>query len=190
MDSSIYIAHEIPGRIRLIIPGLRERKDFKSIEQLFSSLKGVANVRIEPLIHSMMLKYDKEMITRNVLIEYVSVFFQKIRYDPLDDLMVHVKPTLRRDLFRSVISGVLLLIAFTRKKTGAGPDMLDYAATVSTAYTVLSHGTNKLRHPDIIAGILSIFSLGTVNILQVSAITWAVNLFEIFYETHRGKLLL
>jgi hypothetical protein len=190
MDDTIYIAHDIPGRIRFIIPALRERKDYKSIEQLFASLKGVTVVRIEPLIHSMTLKYDGETMIRNVLLKYVSVFFKKIRYDPLDDLMVHVKPTLRRDLFRSVISGVLLLIAFTRKTTGPRPDIFDYAAAVSTAFTVLSHGTNKLRHPDIIAGIISMFSLGPVNILKVSAITWAVNLFEIFYETHRGKLLL
>jgi hypothetical protein len=190
MNDTIYIAHDIPGRIRLIIPDLRERKDYQSIEKLFASLKGVTDVRVEPLVHSMMLKYDRETIIRNVLLKYVSVFFKKIRYGPLDDLMVHVKPTLRRDLFRSVISGILLLIAFSRKTTGARPDMLDYAAAVSTAYTALSHGTNKLRHPDIIAGIISMFSLGSVKILQGAAITWAVNLFEIIYETHRSKLLL
>jgi hypothetical protein len=190
MDATFYIAHDIPGRIRLIIPDLGERKDHQSIEKLFSSLKGIAGVRIEPLIHSMLLEYDVHTVKRNVLLKYISIFFKQIRYDPFDDLMIHVKPTVRRDLFRSVLSGVLLLIAYSRKTSSPRPDMLDYLATVSTAYTVLSHGTNKLRHPDVIAGIISMFSLGTNNILQISAITWFVNLLEIFHDMNRSKILL
>jgi hypothetical protein len=190
MEDKYLIAHDIPGRIRLIIPALGERKDHKFIEDLFSSMKGIVSVRIEPLIHSMMLVYDAQTLKKNVLLKYISIFFKQIRYDPLDDLMVHVKPTVRRDLFRSILSGGLLLLAYARKTAGPRPDMLDYIATVSTAYTVLSHGTNKLRHPDVIAGIISMFSLGTNNILQVSAITWVVNLFEIFHDMTRRKSLL
>jgi hypothetical protein len=188
MEGKFFIAHDIPGRIRLIIPALGERKDCHSIEKLFSSLNGIESVRIQPLVHSMMLKYDAQTLKRNVLLQYIAIFFKQIRYDPWDDLMVHVKPTVRRDLFRSVLSGILLLIAYARKTSSPRPDMLDYLATVSTAYTVLSHGTNKLRHPDVIAGIISMFSLGTNNILQISAITWVVNLFEIFHDMNRGKL--
>jgi hypothetical protein len=190
MEDHFVIAHDIPGRIRLTIPALGERKDYKSIENLFSSLKGIITARIQPVIYSMTLEYDAESIHRNVLLKYVSIFFKQIRYDPWDDLIVHVKPTLRRDVFRSVLSGVLLLIAYARKTTGPRPDILDYLATVSTGYTVLSHGTNKLRHPDIIAGIISMFSLGTNNILQVSAITWVVNLLEIIFDMNRAKLSL
>jgi hypothetical protein len=190
MGINSLIVHEIPGRIRLIIPALGERKDYKSIEKMFSSLNGIVGVRIEPLIHSMMVEYNAQMLSRNVLLNYISIFFKQIRYDPLDDLMVHVKPTVRRDLFRSLLSGVLLLIAYSRKTSGPRPDLLDYLVTVSTAYTVLSHGTNKLRHPDVITGIISMFSLGTNNILQVSAITWVVNLFEIFHDMSRSKLRL
>jgi hypothetical protein len=190
MEDHFVIAHDIPGRIRLTIPALGERKDYKSIENLFSSLKGIISARIQPVIDSMTLEYDAQSIHRNVLLKYVSIFFKQIRYDPWDDLIVHVKPTLRRDVFRSVLSGVLLLIAYARKTTGPRPDILDYLATVSTGYTVLSHGTNKLRHPDIITGIISMFSLGTNNILQVSAITWVVNLLEIIFDMNRGKLSL
>jgi hypothetical protein len=190
MEEQFLIAHDIPGRIRLIIPALGERNDYKSIENLFTSMDGLTGVRIEPVINSMTLQYEPQTIHRNLLLKYVSIFFKQIRYDPWDDLMVHVKPTLRRDVFRSVLSGVLLLIAYARKTTGPRPDILDYLATVSTGYTVLSHGTNKLRHPDIITGIISMFSLGTNNILQVSAITWAVNLLEIIIDMNRGKLSL
>jgi hypothetical protein len=190
MEYQLVIAHDIPGRIRLIIPALGEREDYKAIEHLFSSVKGMHNVRIQPVIHSMTLEYDTNSLHRNVLLKYVSSFFQQIRYDPWDDLMVHVRPTLRRDVFRSVLTGLLLLIAYARKTTGPRPDVLDYLATVSTGYTVLAHGTNKLRHPDIITGIISMFSLGTNNILQVSAITWVVNLLEIIFDMNRGKLSL
>jgi hypothetical protein len=190
MEYQLVVAHDIPGRIRLVIPSLGERKDYKSIEQLFSSVKGISGVRIQPVIHSMTLEYDTKLIHRNVLLKYISSFFQQIRYDPWDDLMVYVKPTLRRDVFRSVLSGLLLLIAYARKTAGPRPDMLDYLATVSTGYTVLSHGTSKLRHPDIITGMISMFSLGTNNILQVSAITWLVNLLEIIFDMNSGKLSL
>jgi hypothetical protein len=190
MEGKYIIVHDIPGRIRLIIPALGERKDSKEIEHFFSSLKGIARVRVEPIIDSMLLEYDVQTLQRNVLLKYISIFFKQISYDPLDDLLVHVKPTIRRDLFRSVLSGVLLLIAYSRKTINPRPDMLDYIATISTAYTVLSHGTNKLGHPDVIAGIISMFSLGTNKILQVSAITWVVNLVELFHDMTRSKSLL
>ena len=186
MRNRVLIAHDIPGRLRLIIPGLGEREDLKAVEKLFSSIEGVWRVRIEPLIYSMLVEYDNQIMSKHELLQYISIFFKQIRYDPLDDLMVNVKPGLRRDLFRSLLTGVLLFIAYTRKTSASRPDMLDYLVSISAGYTVLSHGTtDKLKHPDVITGLVSMFSLGTNNILQVASITWLVNLFELFQDLKR-----
>lgn len=186
MRNRIQIAHEIPGRLRLIVPSLGERKEYKSIEKMFGSVEGVHLVHIEPLIYSMLIEYDSQLISKNALMQYITLFFKQIRYDPLDDLMVNVKPAIRGDLFRSLLTGVLLLVAYTRKTSAPRPDLLDYLVTVSTGYTVLSHGkTDKLKHPDVITGLVSMFSLGTSNILQVASITWLVNLFEILQDMRR-----
>lgn len=185
MGASLVIAHDIPGRLRVVTRALEERKDHFSIESLFISIRGVLKVRIEPIISSMVIEYDPRQISRTIMLTYMKVFFQQTSFDPLDDLMVHVKPTVRRDLFRSIVTGGLLLVAFARPTHALRPDFLDYSATISAAWTVLSHGTNKLSHPDIIAGIVSMLSLGTANILHVAAITWGVNLLEIFFDMYR-----
>lgn len=157
---------------------------------MFCSLKGITNVRIEPLIHSMVIEYRSEVINRNKVLEYISLFFKQTHFDPLDNIMVQVTPNIRKDIFRSLISGLLILIAYTRKSVSNRPDTLDYAVVISTAYTVLSHGKNKLRHPDVITGIASMLSLGTKNILHVTLATWAVNLLEIFHDIKRSQQLL
>ncbi|OEH85236.1 hypothetical protein BHU72_06430 [Desulfuribacillus stibiiarsenatis] len=183
MNNKFYIAHDIPGRLRLIVPALSGRKDLKYIMQLFTAVHGVNYVRIEPRIHSILFEYEKQVIDRNTILKHVTVFFNQIAFSPIDDIMVNVKPKVRRNLFSSLLTGAILFIAYARKTSSPRPDVLDYTAMISTAYTVLTHGgTNKLKHPDVIAGIVSMLSLGPSNILQASAISWGVNLLEILFD--------
>ncbi|WP_166239652.1 HMA2 domain-containing protein [Paenibacillus turpanensis] len=190
VPASFFITHELSGRIRLIIPALTERNDVKIIERMFRSLQGVTLVRIEPLIQSMVIEYQQTVMKRSALLQFIAVFFKQTRFDPIDDLMVNVKPKHRADLFRSLMTGALLLVAALRKTAGPRPDFIDYLATVSTGYTVLSHGTNRFSHPDVLTGIISMLSLGHGNLLQVAALTWGVNLLEILHDMNRSKRLL
>nr|WP_246188406.1 hypothetical protein [Metabacillus lacus] len=169
------------------IPALNDKTSHREIEAMFSSLKGIQQVRIEPLISTMLIKYDDKLLSRNVLLRYVSLFFQQTRFDPLDSLMVKLKPRFRSELFRSLVSGVLLFAAFLRKSTIRKPDAFEYIAVIATGYTVLSHGTNKINHPDVLTGIISLVSLGTGNMLYISMVTWAVNIIEIFYEVLKSN---
>ncbi|WP_236561160.1 HMA2 domain-containing protein [Pontibacillus sp. HMF3514] len=189
MEVKYAIIHEIPGRLRIIIPALGDKKEYHAIEYMFSSLNGIKDVKIEPIIQSMVIEYNSDVVSRKNILEYISLFFKQTDLDPLDNLMVQVKPNIRKDIFRSLISGLLILIAYTRKTIGNRPDTLDYAVVISTAYTVLSHGKNKFSHPDVITGIVSMFSLGTKNILHVSLATWAVNLLEIFHDIKRSQYI-
>jgi hypothetical protein len=77
MEYQLVVAHDIPGRIRLVIPSLGERKDYKSIEQLFSSVKGISGVRIQPVIHSMTLEYDTKLSIGMYCLNIFPVFFNK-----------------------------------------------------------------------------------------------------------------
>jgi hypothetical protein len=189
MNPKFYILHDIPGRLRLQIPSLRDRMNFKEIEQLFSSLKGVSFVRIQPLIHTMLIEYESISISRNIICRYVSIFFQQTRLDPLDDIMIHMHPATRSDWLRALFSGGLLLLAGIRKSSFHKPDILVYGAVAATGYTVLSHGTiNKIRHPDVLTGILSLLSLGSSNMLYVAMITWIVNVLELLHETRNFQI--
>ena len=189
MEPKFYILHDIPGRIRLQIPALRDKTAHTEIEGMFSSLKGIHLVRIEPIIQTMLVEYDVEILTRNNLLKYVSLFFQQTRFDPFDSLMVNLKPNLRSELFRSLVSGILLFTAYMRKATVKSPDTFENIAVIATGYTVLSHGTNKLRHPDVLTGIISLVSLGTGNMLHISIITWTINILEIFYDIYKSNRL-
>ncbi|MBY0123767.1 HMA2 domain-containing protein [Bacillus sp. S/N-304-OC-R1] len=190
MEIKYRIAHSIPGRLRLIIPALSDKNDYLNIEHMFSALNGIKKVRIEPIIHSMVIEYEPHSISRNVILRYISLFFRQTQFDPLDRLMVQVTPDIRKDFLRSLGAGCLILIAYLRKGISPVPDFFDYAAVISTAYTVLSHGENKMRHPDVITGIISMFSLGPQNILKVAMVTWAVNVLEIFNDMRRSQRLL
>ncbi|MFC0524476.1 HMA2 domain-containing protein [Pontibacillus salicampi] len=191
MDATFTIIHDIPGRLRLIIPALYDKKDYEQINQMFSSIKGIEQVRIEPIIQSMVISYNQEMINKKNILRFISLFFKQTRFDPLDNIMVNFKPNQRKDFLRSLVTGILLLVAYLNKSSGSVPGMLDYAVVISTAYTVLSHGENhKLRHPDVITGIVSMLSLGVGNILHVAMVTWAVNALELLNDANKSKVLL
>jgi hypothetical protein len=187
MVGNYVIGHDIPGRLRIIIPALGDKRDYPEIEHMFSSLKGISKVRIEPIINSMLIEYQSDIVNRNEVLEYIFLFFNQTDFNPLNNIIGPVPPTVRKDMFRSIISGLLILVAYTRRTINKRPDSLDYAVVISTAYTVLSHGKNKLRHPDVITGIVSMLSLGTKNILHVTLVTWAVNLLEIFHDIKRSR---
>ncbi|SDN51446.1 HMA2 domain-containing protein [Bacillus sp. OK048] len=189
MGPKFYILHDIPGRIRLQILALRDKTSHAEIEGMFSSLNGIRLVRIEPVINTMLVEYDDGHLSRNSLLRYISLFFQQTRFDPFDSLMVNLKPRLRSELFRSLVSGLLLFAAYMRKATVKRPDAFEYIAVIATGYTVLSHGTNKLNHPDVLTGIISLVSLGTGNMLHISTITWAINIIEILYDIYKSNRL-
>ena len=57
LKHKFYLLHDIPGRLRLHIPALENLND-EEIQSLFSSLKGIEQVRIEPIIQTMMIQYN------------------------------------------------------------------------------------------------------------------------------------
>jgi hypothetical protein len=182
------LLHDIPGRLRLHIPAM-ESQNYEKIQSIFSSLKGIQHVRIQPIIQTMLIQYKSDEISRNHLLRCVSLFFHQQPFHPLDSFMGHVKPSVRRGLFRSLIAGGLLLVAYLQKSSFTQPTALTYCAVIATGYAVLSHGTkNKLHHPDILTGILSLGSLGPANILHGAFVTWTVNVLELLHEMQDNDL--
>ncbi|MDQ6600960.1 HMA2 domain-containing protein [Bacillus salipaludis] len=190
MGPKFYILHDIPGRLRVHIPALREHEDYEHIQTMFSSLRGVQDVRIQPIIQTMLIQYKADEISRNHLLRCVSLFFRQEPFRPLGNFMIHVRSNVRENLFRSLIAGGLLLFAYIQNASFKEPTALVYGAVIATGYAVLSHGThNKLRHPDILTGILSLGSLGTANMLQGAMVTWAVNVLELLHEMRDNKII-
>ena len=188
MRPKFYILHDIPGRLRVHIPALKRNQDYKEIQTMFSSLRGIQDVRIQPIIQTMLIQYKSDEISRNHLLRCVSLFFRQQPYNPLNNLMVHVKPKIRGALLRSLVAGGLLLFAYIQNVSFKQPTVLAYGAVIATGYAVLSHGTNnKLRHPDILTGILSLGSLGPANMLHGAMVTWAVNALELLHEMRDEK---
>lgn len=155
---------------------------------MFESIKGIENVRIEPIIQGMIIHYNQTELNHKHVLRYISLFFQQAQADI--HTLLPGREELRKDLIRSFISGSLLLAAFLRNNVKHRPDAFDYLVVISTSYTVLSHGENKLSHPDVITGIISMLSLGAQNILQVAMVTWVVNLIEVFNDMRRSSQLL
>ena len=178
------IVHAIPGRIRFSIPILNEMRDHQSIKMMFESISGIQHVRIEPMINAMIIQYDSQELDKRIILKDIGLFFSQLEDDklPLDMDRKHMLGAIAK----SVLSGILILIAYVRKNGRVGPDIFDYLVIISTSYTVLSHGENRLSHPDVLTGLISIFSLGAQNILSVSFMTWFVNLIEVVIELRNG----
>ena len=183
MKPKFYILHDIPGRLRVHVPALRKYQDYESIQTMFSSLRGIQDVRIQPIIQTIRIQYKSDEISRNQLLRYMSVLFRHQPYYQLNNFMGNVNPKVRGYLLRSLVAGCLLLFAYIQKASFKEPTPLVYGAVIATGYAVLSHGTrNKLGHPDILTGILSLGSLGPANILHGAMVTWAVNALELLHE--------
>lgn len=188
MRSKFYILHDIPGRLRVHIPALRKNQDYEAIQTMFSSLRGIQNVRIQPIIQTILIRYKSDEISRNQLVRCVSLVFRQQPDDPLNHLMGHIKPKVRGAVLRSLVAGGLLLFAYIQNSSFKEPTPLVYGAIIATGYAVLSHGThNKLGHPDVLAGILSLGSLGPANMLHGAMVTWAVNVLELLHEMREEK---
>lgn len=171
------IIHSLPGRIRLSIPALKQMEEHQAIAKLFASIKGIRYVRIEPIIQTMLIQFDPSEIRQRIVLRNVSLFFQQISEDLRFTSNQPAKH--RGDLIKSIVSGILLFIAFVRKNGSIRPDLFDYLVVISTSYTVLSHGKNRLSHPDVLTGIVSMVSMGAQNILKISLLTWIVNFIEV-----------
>ncbi len=178
------IVHAIPGRIRLSIPILENMRDYDSIQMMFESITGINQIRIEPEINAMIIHYDWQQLDKSIILKDIGLFFSQIEDDKLPDSMDRKK--MLKAIVKSIISGLLILAAYMRRNGRLGPDLFDYLAFISTSYTVLSHGENRLSHPDVLTGIVSIFSLGAQNIISVSLMAWFVNLIEVMIELRNG----
>ena len=184
MRPKFYILHDIPGRLRVHIPALRKNQDYEDIQTMFSSLKGIQDVRIQPIIQTIVIQYKSDEISQNQMLRCMSLYFRQQPYYPLN----HLKPKLRGGIMRSLVAGVLLLFAYIQNASFKKPTPLVYGAIIATGYAVLSHGNqNKLGHPDILAGILSLGSLGPANMLHGAMVTWAVNVLELLHEMRDEK---
>lgn len=146
------------------------------------------HVNIEPITQSMLILYKPDEISKEDVLRYVSVVFSQRPFCIKNSLMTHVQPNVRKGLFRSFIAGGLLLLAYFQRKSFTQPTVLVYSAVIATGYAVLTHGTsNKLRHPDILIGILSLGSLGPGNVLHGAMVTWAVNVLELLHDMREDQ---
>lgn len=164
---------------------LRNDSSLKEIEAFYSAVTGIEKVKIEPIIRTMVIMYNTEKISKAEIFQYITLFFQKRTWDPVQSI-VHSTPGIRKAIIRSVVTGLLLLGAVIKKRYTSKIDVFDYLVVISTAHTVLSHGEeDRFKHPDILTGIISLFSLGVSNLLHVCIVTWAVNVLEILHDIKR-----
>lgn len=178
----------IPGRIRLIVPALSSIGDHGAIEEMFESIRGIKHVRIEPIIESIAIKYDRKEIDPKKILRLIHLFVPERVL--LNNKNFSHNGELKKDIIRSLFSGALLLVAYLRRNGNHTADLLDYLVIGSTSYTVLAHGENNLSHPDVITGIFSMLSLSSGQILKGALVTWLVNLMEVINDLRKSSHLI
>lgn len=190
MTANFEIVHAIPGRLRLYVPAIKHAGNDNSLQAMFESLKGIEHVRIEPVIQTMVIKYNPSELNWGELQQAADLFLNRHSWGKSMNEREKHRISLKKDLLRSAVSGILLAFTLWRRRGGVlKPDILDYLTVIATSYTVLSHGENRLTHPDVLTGIISIALTGTENILRVAFITWIVNLAEVVNDIRKGNVL-
>ncbi|KAA9030618.1 HMA2 domain-containing protein [Niallia endozanthoxylica] len=185
---SYTVLHDIPGRLRIQVPLLRNYSSFDVIERYYCAIKGIEQVRIEPAIMTMVIIYNTQKISKREIFQFIALFFQQRNWDPVQSIFINSTPGIRKAIVRSAVTGLMLLVAVIKKRYTRKIDVFDYLVVISTAHTVLSHGeSDRYRHPDILTGIISLFSLGASNLLHVCIVTWAVNVLEILHDIKRAN---
>ena len=155
----------------------------KEIERFCCAINGIEKVRIESTIMTMVIVYNSQKVSKKKIFQYIALFFRQKTWDSVQPIMIYSKQGLRKAIIRSAMTGLLLLVALIKKRFINQMDVFDYLVVISTAYTVLSHGEeDQYKHPDILTGIISLFSLGASNLLHVCIVTWAVNVLEILHD--------
>ena len=165
------------------MPLLRNDSSIKEIERFYCAIKGIEKVRIEPTIMTMVIMYNSQEISKKKIHQYITLFFRQKTWKPVQPIIIYSTQGLRKAIIRSAVTGLLLLVALIKKRFINQIDVFDYLVVISTAHTVLSHGEeDRYKHPDILTGIISLFSLGASNLLHVCIVTWAVNVLEILHD--------
>lgn len=155
-----------------------------SVVDMFESIEGVQSIRLEPIIDALIIEYDIMIIDWRSILDASGLYFSHIQKKA--ENAQEVGNELKKDVLRSIVSGGLLLISFVRRVKKPMPDMFDYLTVIATSYTVLSHGENRLTHPDVLTGVISIALNGTENIMRIASITWIVNLIEVMIDIRKG----
>ncbi|WED24667.1 cation-translocating P-type ATPase [Vibrio sp. JC009] len=67
--SNFVIKHEIPGRLRLGIDAIKDLSFRNGLQSDFENTSGVIQVKINPICSSLLLRYDPETVSRQLLLE-------------------------------------------------------------------------------------------------------------------------
>ncbi len=91
----------------------------------FKNIIILCSINIEPLIQTIIGEYDSTIISKQRICHYTSLFFRHESLDPFDPLFVNVSPGIRKAIFRSIITGVLIIGAFIKRRYTSKIDVFD-----------------------------------------------------------------
>ncbi|MEG6513688.1 hypothetical protein V6C32_17485 [Desulforamulus ruminis] len=179
------IRHTLPGRLRLEIKGTC---GLNSIGAKLERLPGVALVRINPVIKTLLICYDPQQIDQRTILRNIPALPPVLNHGFKSGMDVN-----KKDLFWSLLAGASLLVAHASRRTvtqagaaGNGVHYLEYLAAGITGYAVLTHRDvvncgNRSLHLDTLAGLFSILSLESDRALMGMFVTWLLNFIEIVF---------
>lgn len=187
------IIHSLPGRIRLAV---KKNLDLNMIRTGLEKLQGVSEVRINPVIRTVLVYYNTGLISQEKVLSSIPEQPALLKHSLWPGASVY-----RKDLYWSLLAGASLLAVYSLRRnseTMANParnsyNILEYLAAGITGYAVLSHRDvvkcgNKSLHLDTLAGLFSILSLKGDRALLGIFVTWLLNFIEIVFGWPRYSL--
>lgn len=183
---SYEVIHSLPGRIRLAV---KRNLDLDMIGAGLEKLQGVSEVRINPVIRTVLIFYDPKLVNQEKMLSSIPA-----QPAVLNNTIWPGANIYRKDLFWSLLAGASLLAVYSSRRNNENAsdvvknsnNLLEYLAAGITGYAVLSHRDvvncgNKSLHLDTLAGLFSILSLKGDRALLGMFITWFLNFIEIVF---------
>jgi len=172
----VTVAHSLPGRLRVRLSCLPERPD-----QLVASLHehpGMGEIVLVPLTRSLLIHFDPRVVTEEEIKLRVAMYLALDQGGRAVRLLATPEPHALHD--SAVLSAIALGMSLTMRwlhPANKGPTRLDWAAGLTTAWSVADHGWRELRErgyfdPEVLAVVYLATALVRRNFLTASVVTW------------------
>jgi hypothetical protein len=184
MANDYALVHSLPGRIRFMARH-RQAPSVRNLGPGLAELPGVEQVRINPVINSLLIHYDPKQTDQAAILTYMADGTAG-NAGGFRNKSVHGAD----DMFWSVLAGGMLLLSYFGRIHCPPNDYrkkyLDYLAAVAIGYSVMNHTGfrqygNRTQHLDTLAGLISMFAIKGENAFLGMFVTWLFNFIEIMF---------
>lgn len=173
----ITMEHNIEGRIRVKLS--HSIIDIENAESFLKEEQGIEYVRYNPVIKSLLIKFNSKKISVEHVIFKIAVLLSKLYgFSRIKFISNNNKTNMPLLSYYSLISILgANIVKYLSPTTGQVQDFINWLATGTTVGAIVEHGYSEMKQrgtidPEVMSIMYLINSIGKGNMLNASLVTW------------------